>query len=789
VTLLDDRPLDEPVEVDPGIVARPRPGDARRLAEVALVLARNGVVTVATRPGGLVLRPRRQAPKSLAVALRRSFVELGPTMVKFGQLMASSPGLFPEVVSDEMRRLLDAVPAEPAHKVRSIVERELGLPIEVLFASFDDRPLAAASIAQVHRATLHDGTDVVVKVRRPHLRRRIEQDLRILRTVAVVLSRAGAIGASVNPVALVEDLAASLRGELDFRLEAESMVEFATNLRSSGRHGGIVVPDPIEAMVSERVLVMTYVAGTPVDDGAVLEASGHDLEEIVRSAIRAWMEAALVHGLFHGDVHAGNLLVTPEGKVAFLDFGIAGRLDDRSRRVLRRALPSVLIDGDFGAVVKGVFALGGAPEANGGEPVDVDEAIAQVRSVLAPLAEQSLAEISYGAVLGEVLRVGMAFKVRMPRELVLITKQILYFERYAKELTPDYRLLADPFIVESVIEPRTDIAAPVLTPRPVTRELDQPGGGLIVPRGGDVRFSWVYDGDRHDLTKLYSKAKRSQWNGSTDLDWSTDVDPLDTGGLVNYLPMNSSEAFSRFTDAERAHAAWHFNAWITSQFMHGEQGALLATAKLVEQVPWTESKFYGASQVIDEARHVEVYSRYLLEKLELTYPVNDNLRQLLEIIVADHRWDVTYLGMQIIVEGVALAAFGLIHQFTTEPLMKQLTRYVMADEARHVAFGALSLAGVYSEMSDAERKEREDFVVEAAWLLRDRFLATEVWETLGIPLDDGLRDSSNTPMLQLFQRVLFAKITPNLRKIGLLSDRLAGRLVAAGAMAPDDLAS
>jgi hypothetical protein len=141
--------------------------------------------------------------------------------------------------------------------------------------------------------------------------------------------------------------------------------------------------------------------------------------------------------------------------------------------------------------------------------------------------------------------------------------------------------------------------------------------------------------------------------------------------------------------------------------------------------------------------------------------------------------------MQIIVEGIALAAFGLVHQFSNEPLIRQITRYVMTDEARHVAFGALSLVGLYDGMSAAERIEREDFVVEAAWLMRDRFLATDVWENLGIPLDDGLFDSARSPMLQLFQRVLFAKITPNLRKIGLLSDRLTGRLVAIGAMAPD----
>ena len=310
---------------------------------------------------------------------------------------------------------------------------------------------------------------------------------------------------------------------------------------------------------------------------------------------------------------------------------------------------------------------------------------------------------------------------------------------------------------------------------------------IAVHREASPTFSWRYEGQRDELSRLYAKAKRSQWNVSTDVDWSIDVDPLDTGGLASYLPMIAATSFERFDDAEKANAARHFNAWITSQFLHGEQGALLATAKLVQEVPWTEAKYYGATQVLDEARHVEAYARYLDEKLELTYPVNDNLRQLLELVVADTRWDVTYLGMQIVVEGIALAAFGLIHQFSTEPLIKQITRYVMADEARHVAFGALSLVGVYDEMTESERHEREDFVVEAAWLMRDRFLATEVWERLGIPLDDGLRDSANSPMLQLFQRVLFAKITPNLRKIGLLSDRLTDRLVGIGAMAPDDL--
>ena len=442
-----------------------------------------------------------------------------------------------------------------------------------------------------------------------------------------------------------------------------------------------------------------------------------------------------------------------------------------------------MIDGDHRAVMAAIADLGAVRGT-----VDLDRAAEDVAALLGPLVDKPLGEVSYGEVLAQVLRVATDHHVRLPRELVALVKQMLYIERYVKDLAPDYRMFADPGVLEHLLEGRAEgLEAPRLTSRPRARPLPGEPGGVAVPREGAVQFSWAYDGGRTDLAKLYSKAKRSQWNASTDVDWTIDVDPLDTGGLADYLPLIAASSFERFNERERANAAHQFNAWMTSQFLHGEQGALLATAKLVEQVPWVEAKHYGATQVMDEARHVEVYARYLQDKLELTYPINDNLQQLLELIIADSRWDVTYLGMQIIVEGIALAAFGLIHQYSTEPLIKEITRYVMADEARHVAFGALSLAGVYDEMSAAERHDREDFVVEAAWLMRDRFLATEVWERLGIPLDDGLRDSASSPMLQLFQRILFAKITPNLRKIGLLTPDLAGRLVAIGAMAPDDL--
>ena len=177
--------------------------------------------------------------------------------------------------------------------------------------------------------------------------------------------------------------------------------------------------------------------------------------------------------------------------------------------------------------------------------------------------------------------------------------------------------------------------------------------------------------------------------------------------------------------------------WMLSQFMHGEQGALLCTAKIVETVPWIDAKYYAATQVMDEARHVEVFAKYLQDKLSGFYPINAHLKMLLDDIVNDSRWDMTYLGMQIMVEGLALAAFGFMHQLTTEPLLKQLLRYVMSDEARHVAFGVLSLKEYYAELTDAELKERQEFAFEAAVRMRDRFLQQEVWERMGVPVEGG----------------------------------------------------
>jgi hypothetical protein len=294
----------------------------------------------------------------------------------------------------------------------------------------------------------------------------------------------------------------------------------------------------------------------------------------------------------------------------------------------------------------------------------------------------------------------------------------------------------------------------------------------------DAIFTWDYEkGARPQLNKLYEKAKRSQWNGEIDLDWSIEVDQEKMAAeqgvagedIFGMLGIDlTGTAMAKWGDREWLDFQIESQNWSLSQFMHGEQGALICTAKIVETVPWIDAKYYAATQVMDEARHVEVFAKYLQTKCRGTYPINAHLRMLLDDIISDSRWDMTYLGMQIMVEGLALAAFGFIHQLTTEPLLKQLLRYVMSDEARHVAFGVLSLKEYYEDLSTAELRERQEFAYEAAVRMRDRFLQQEVWERMGLPVKDTIKLVMEAPERQVFQQMLFTKIVPNCKKLGLL---------------------
>ena len=308
-----------------------------------------------------------------------------------------------------------------------------------------------------------------------------------------------------------------------------------------------------------------------------------------------------------------------------------------------------------------------------------------------------------------------------------------------------------------------------------TTEFDSSSPTHAVDDAAPAIFTWDYEkGARPQLSRLYEKAKGAQWNAETDLPWDTDVDPealagIATAGfraLTDGLPEGSP--LQRWSDADWIRFGIETQRFAISQFLHGEQGALLVTAKIVESVPWIDAKFYGATQVMDEARHVEVFAKYLDTKLEGAYPINNDLRSLLDALMADERWDLSYLGMQIMVEGLALAAFGLMRTITPDPLLEQLLRYVMADEARHVAFGVVSLAEVYDGLTAAEIADRQAFAFATAEALQGRLRQQEVFERLGVDHPETLELLANNPMQQMYQQMLFSKIVPNLKKIGLL---------------------
>jgi hypothetical protein len=299
----------------------------------------------------------------------------------------------------------------------------------------------------------------------------------------------------------------------------------------------------------------------------------------------------------------------------------------------------------------------------------------------------------------------------------------------------------------------------------------------VVENNAPTIYTWDYTLARPALRKLYEKAKVGQWNGATDLPWDTEVDIEATiiadqglfgSGIDGNNAIYDGSPLKKWGEKEWLEFGIESRRWTLSQFLHGEQGALVCTAKICETVPWYDAKLYASTQVMDEARHVEVFARYLEEKLGGPYQINAHLRELLDDIVRDPRWDMTYLGMQIMVEGLALAAFGFMHQFTQEPLLKQLLRYVMSDEARHVAFGVLSLKEVYQDMTAAEIRERQEFAYEASVRMRDRFLQQEVWERMGLKPKEVLPAVLQDETRVVFQQLLFSKIVPNCEKLGLL---------------------
>ncbi|MGV9236277.1 ferritin-like domain-containing protein [Streptomyces nigra] len=317
---------------------------------------------------------------------------------------------------------------------------------------------------------------------------------------------------------------------------------------------------------------------------------------------------------------------------------------------------------------------------------------------------------------------------------------------------------------------------------------DDPGAPLWqVPATGAARFNWEYDDGRERLLALYQKGKDKQWDGQRRIDWDLEVDPYDPLGTPeDAMALYGTPYWDRMSERERGDLRRHYASWQFSQFLHGEQGAMICAARIVESVPDMDAKFYSATQTMDEARHAEIYGRFLHEKVGMVYPINDNLQALLGDTLLDSRWDMPYLGMQVLIEGLALAAFGMIRDTTTKPLPRQILAYVMQDEARHVAFGRMALRDYYQQLTDTELREREEFVIEGCYLMRDRLRGVEVLENFGVPKAEAEELSERSEFLQLFRKLLFSRIVPCVKDIGLWGERLQRAYVDMGVLEMGD---
>lgn len=308
-----------------------------------------------------------------------------------------------------------------------------------------------------------------------------------------------------------------------------------------------------------------------------------------------------------------------------------------------------------------------------------------------------------------------------------------------------------------------------------------------IPSAYRTRFNWDYQRDQPELARLYSVAKQSQWDAEKDLDWSIEVDPYNEAReLINeeILPLKEVPAYRKLSEKEKRKQRYAVLSWVLSQFLHGEQGALFAACQVTEAVKWTDGKFYGSTQVVDEGRHVEVFHRYLTQKLEKLYQINDNLYVVIDALMTSADWDLKFLGMQIMIEGLALGAFGTLRASTKEPLLRDLLRYVITDEARHVHYGVVALREYYTrDASPKLLRDREDWAFETALFMRNRFLAHEFYdEYYGHIMSRSQWDKLilNSDFMRIFRRSMFRRIIPNLKRINLLSPRIRPHYEALG---------
>ncbi len=377
-----------------------------------------------------------ESKRDLSCRLRTAAERLGPTYIKLGQIISSGEGLFPEDLVGEFQKLRDRVPAETFEDVKAVVESDLGAPLDAVFSSFERAPLAAASIAQVHRARLVTGEDVVVKVQRPSVAILVHQDLQVMAWLAPFLVGRIPVAALANPPALVELFAETITEELDFRLEAENMLDIARSFAELGQRG-YVIPRPHPTLVTPRVLVMERLEGFPFYEVERIKQAGVDTEAVIRTGMVGFMEGAMIHGIFHGDLHGGNLFVLPDGRVALLDFGITGRMDEPKRRAFLRLLIGGSMN-DIRAQLEALADLGALPH-----DTDFDAVIRDLGLDRPPVDPTTMSADDMVHELQNVMKQLLAYGARMPKELMLFVKNLVFLDGAIASMAPDLDLFAE----------------------------------------------------------------------------------------------------------------------------------------------------------------------------------------------------------------------------------------------------------------------------------------------------------------------------------------------------------
>lgn len=371
----------------------------------------------------------------LSLRLRRAIERLGATYIKLAQIISSGEGLFPVELVDEFKKCRDQVPAEPWAMVRRTVEQDLGARIEDVFSSFDETALAAASIAQVHRATLRTGEEVVVKVQRPDVSSLVRRDLQVMAWLAPFMIGRIKVSALANPPALVELFAETIVEELDFRMEADNMVDIAVMLHDLEQHA-YLVPRPHPTLVTRRVLVMERLQGFNFDDVVGMKAAGIDTEEVIRTGMISFMEGALIHGVFHGDLHGGNLFVLPDGRTALLDFGIVGRLSQARRMAFMRLMLGATTN-DLRGQVAALRDLGALPMDTDIDAVIVDLKLDQPVDPTTLTGEELVQEVQ------RIVKSLLAYGAKLPKELMLYVKNMVFLDGAIARLAPDLDIIAE----------------------------------------------------------------------------------------------------------------------------------------------------------------------------------------------------------------------------------------------------------------------------------------------------------------------------------------------------------